>query len=213
MVFEILFLILTVGVPIFFTTRTTHAPASLEWSVWEKTMARLIDSDGGFPGCSTLDMVGTIEDLCETSRDKMRHGRSVIVERASPQVIFSCEYTKQSMRVIWRLGKSPAGDLKCSDPGGAMIPHAPGFVFAHDGRMRAFEFVDANGIRQTLPARNCRSKAVLAKNIEPPATLDDFFVQLGPMAGDPKDYIDANFICFVFDLSPLWPAWRARYPR
>lgn len=214
-VFQILFLVLTIALPGYFFTRSTSAPGPrAEWGVWERAMARLIDSDGGFPECSTLELVTQLEDLCEASRIKDAPGNSVTFERSSPEITFGCEVHGGNIRVGWRLNAAKDGELKCKDPGGAIVPKAPGFNFTMTGLMRSMEFLAEDGSRQILPARNCRLKVAAAKKItQPPHELDQFFVQLGRSAGDPADYINGNFMCFVFDLSPLWTPWRERYRR
>jgi hypothetical protein len=212
-IFQILFVVINLALPAYFLTRTSQKAPSAAWGLWEKSMSRLIDSDGGFPGCSTLDLVSTLEDLCETSHLQLTPRESVSVERTSAQLTFYCEYTKQSIRVGWRLQDNKDATLKCRDPGGAMAPHAPGFTFALNGRMRSMEFNAEDGSRQSLPAINCRRKVAAIKDMTPPHELDQLFQVMGHSNSDPPDYLTGNFMCFVFDLSPLWSPWRDRFRR
>jgi hypothetical protein len=212
-VFQVLFLLINVSLPVYFITRTSDTAPQTNWGAWEKSMARLIDSDGGFPGCSTLSLVNTLEDMCEESRRQMTEKKTIVVEQAGDGVVFRCEYTSTSIRVGWRLKESKDTDVKCRSPGGSIAPLSPGFTFAHDGRMRSLEFNGPNGKRQIMPMRNCRIKIVRAKKLTPPPTRAEFLVRLGQAPRDPPDHLNANFMCFVFDLSPRWLEWRDRYPR
>lgn len=211
--FQIIFVVITLAVPGYFLTRTSQVGPRTQWGTWEKAMARLIDSDGGFPDCPTLDVVSMLEDLCEASRMKGDKNTTVSMERSSKEVTFSCEYTAQSIHVGWRLQAVEDGDLKCLDPGGAILPKSPGFTFALDGRMRSMQFNSEKGERQKIPAKNCRIKVLSLATVTPPQELDDLFVKMGRLNDDPSDYINGNFMCFVFDLSPKWTPWRERYRR
>lgn len=210
---QIVFFVITLAVPGYFLTRTSKVTPRTQWGTWERAMARLIDSDGGFPDCATLDLVNMLEDMCEASRLKSDKNTTVSVERSSNEVTFACEYTAHSIRVSWRLQKVDDGDLKCQDPGGAIAPKSPGFTFALDGRMRSMEFNNDQGERQRIPTKNCRAKVLSLATVTPPPELDDLFVKMGRLKDDPMDYINANFMCFVFDLSPKWTPWRERYRR
>lgn len=213
-VFQIGFLLLNLTVPYFIWSNSTKKVTSTDSAVWEKSMARIVASDGGFPGCSVLQLVEIFRDLCDNSRAKLSQNTTVVMERASKEVVFACEAGKDFIRTSWRLEDSEKADLKCRDPSGDIIPHAPAFLFDLDGRLRAIEFSAASGERESIRMRSCREKLKIAKGLNPaPATMDDFFQALGRSPGDPKDYLTANFICFVFDLSPLWHTWRERYPR
>ncbi len=177
-------------------------------------MARIVASDGGFPDCSTLDLVDIFRDLCDLSKAKLTESGTVVMERASKEVVFSCEAGSDFIRTSWRLEESEKADLKCRDPSGDIIPHAPAFLFDLKGRLRSIEFSATSGKRESIGMRSCREKLKVAKSLNPaPATLDEFFQALGRTPGDPEDYLTANFICFVFDLSPIWHSWRERYPR
>lgn len=212
-VFQIIFIVVNLGVPIWFWSKTSNQAPSAEWEVWNRNIIRLIDSDGGFPGCTTLNVAGILRDLCETSQSKFKNDHSVVTERASVQVMFTCEFKKTAISTSWRLEDNKNAELSCLDPGGDIVSLAPGFTFALSGLMRSMEFTAKDETRQSIPVRNCRTKAQAAKNMKPPPTLDEFFAQLGRMPGDPPDFLTANFMCFVFDLSPLWRPWRERYPR
>ena len=154
-VFQIGFLLLNLTVPYFIWSNSTKKVPSTNSAVWEKSMARIVASDGGFPDCSVLQLVDIFRDLCDNSRAKFSENTTVVMERASKEVVFACEAGKDFIRASWRLEDSERADLKCRDPSGDIIPHAPAFLFDLDGRLRAIEFSATSGKRESIRMRSC----------------------------------------------------------
>jgi hypothetical protein len=214
-VFEILFVAMTIALPTWLWTRASTEKAKTDWTVWEKNFARIVESDQGFPGCPTLNVIDTYRDLCQASQQREAEGHPIAVERASPKVVFTCLFAKKNINVAWRLENSSSGTtLDCGDPGGHIMELGPGFNFNLDGRIKSFEFWSQDNDRESIPYRNCRIKAGRAKSITPPPpTLRDFLQKLGRIDKDPGDFLDANLMCLVFDSSPQWKPWREKYEK
>jgi hypothetical protein len=211
-VFEVIFVVLTVAVPAWLWTRTSTEKVKIDWSTWDRNVARLIDSDGGFPGCETLQAVDVFQDLCEASRQHEREGNPLAVERASKQVVFSCLYKKQSMTIHWRLEDNSEGTMDCGDPGGHLVTLGPGATFDQQGRIKTLDYWGENNDRESVPYRNCRVKALRAKTMtSPPADFIGFLQKIGRTDRDPSDFMSANLMCYTFDSSPLWKPWREKY--
>ena len=213
-VFQIVFLALNLAVPYWLWTRTSSETAGggVDWTMLEKNLARLIESDEGFPNCSTLEVVDVIHKLCERSHKNFHDGNPSSIERASKQVVFSCYVTKGSIKIGWHLEDNPDSELECREPGGDVIPLGPEFTFNEKGRMRSIEFSTALKTRQTVPYRNCRAKATKVQTLDSaPADIWAFLREIGRTPGDPEDFISANLICLTFDSSPLWKPWREKY--
>lgn len=213
-VFQIIFIALTVAVPSWLYTRTDHDKRSeIDWTTLEKNLARLIESDEGFPDCSTLEVVDVIHNLCDHSRRNFHEGNPMPVEQASKQVVFSCFVQKDLIQVGWHLEENPDSQLACREPGGEVIRLAPEFIFNNKGRMSSIEFSNGEKTRESVPYRNCRVKASVAKAMDISSTqeLGAFLQALGQTPGDPFDYASANLICLTFDSSPLWNPWREKY--
>lgn len=178
----------------------------------EKNVARLVESDDGFPHCSTMQVIDVIHDLCRRSAEGHSDGKSLKFESAGDHIMFFCEYRKDTVTVGWRFADKKGADVECGDPGGDIVVRAPGFNFTPSGRMKSIEFWGPGKDREIIPYRNCRVKAAQAKSIAaPPATMEDFLQKLGRSNKDPEDFATANLLCLTFDSSPLWVPWRERY--
>jgi hypothetical protein len=210
-IFEILFVAMNVALPAWLWTRSTVDKSHTDWPVWEKNVARIIESDEGFPPCPTLKVVDILRDLCLKSQDRFKAAQPALTEGASKSVVFSCEYHQDGITVGWRL-ENTSGNLECGDPGGSLIEHSPTFDFNSDGRMKSIGFWGQDNSRQSVPYRNCRTKAATVKTIrQPPRELNGFLERIGHTAKDPADYMTANLFCLTYDSSALWKPWRQKY--
>jgi hypothetical protein len=211
-VFQILFIAINVAFPVWLWTRTSTEKSQTDWPVFERNLARVVESDEGFPGCNSFDIVDIFHQLCEKSFQESNGGQTLPMERASAQVVFSCIYKKDNINISWRLEEGHPVEMSCADPGGVVIGHGPGFNFNSAGKIKSIEFYNEDNERESVPYRNCRVKAARIKKMSaPPATLPEFLQALGKTAGDPPDFYHANMMCFTFDSSPLWAPWREKY--
>jgi hypothetical protein len=214
--FQILFIVITVGFPAWLWTRTSTEKSKTDWIAFDRNLSRIVESDEGFPGCSTMDIIDIFHELCKDSYQKSGEGqRAPPVERASSDLVFSCHYTKGNIEVAWRLEEGHKSEMNCHDPGGDVVSHGPGFNFTVGGKIKSIEFYNTDNERERIPYRNCRLKAGKIKAISEraPAALSDFLFALGKDAKDPQDYYHGNMMCFTFDSSPLWKPWREKYFR
>src|SRR5579872_3133978 len=143
-VFEVIFVVLTIALPAWLWTRASTEKVKIDWGTWEKSVARVIDSDGGFPNCNTLTAVDVFHDICETSRQHEAAGKPMAVERASKQVVFSCLFKSGNMTIHWRLEDNAESTMDCGDPGGHLVTIGPGFTFNSQGRIKTLEFWGEN---------------------------------------------------------------------
>ncbi|MGZ3723932.1 MAG: hypothetical protein ACXVA9_13405 [Bdellovibrionales bacterium] len=211
-IFQILFIAINVAFPVYLWTRTSTEKSKTDWVAFERNLSRVVESDEGFPGCSTFDVVDIFHQLCESSFQKSKKGPSLIMEKTSSQLVFSCRYNKDTITVAWRLEDGRPVEMGCNDPGGVVVGHGPGFNFTPQGRIKSIEFFNEDNEREQVPYRNCRVKAERIKSItKPPERLVEFLQLLGKAPGDPPDFYHANMMCFTFDSSPLWKPWREKY--
>jgi hypothetical protein len=211
-VFQVIFVAINLYVPYWVWSNSSREKSKVEWTTLEKNVARLIESDEGFPPCETLQVVDIFHELCETSMGKLKDTQSTRVERASKQVVFHCEFRKNEINIGWRLESSNDAKLECGEPGGDVIAFTPSFNFTHTGRMKSIAFIGQGSQVQAIPYRNCRAKASRLATLRPsPRDLDDFLSSVGKTEGDPPDYLRANLLCLTFDSSKLWKPWRQRY--
>lgn len=212
-IFQIVFLAINLAVPYWLWVRTTPEKSDVvDWTILERNLARLIESDDGFPGCATLQVVDVIHELCEKSYEDFKDGKPGPVERSARQVAFRCQFSKGAIHIGWRLEDNPNSELECREPGGEIIPHAPTFNFNYGGRMRSIEFTGTDHNHQTLPYRNCRQKAARLQKLNPSEINDlaTFLEKVGQDTGDPRDHLSANLLCLTYDSSPLWKPWREK---
>jgi hypothetical protein len=211
-VFQILFIAINIAFPIYLWTRTSTEKSKTDWIAFDRNFSRILESDEGFPGCTTLDVIDIFHDLCETSYKKIGQGSALAVERAGKDMVFSCLYSKDNIVVGWRLEDGRKPEMDCKEPGGMVAPHGPAFNFTTQGKIKSMEFFNQDNEREKVPYRNCRVKAERIKTItNSPPTVSEFLMQLGKAPGDPPDYYHANMMCFTFDSSPLWKPWREKY--
>lgn len=181
----------------------------LKWSAFEDNMSKVIEAGGGFEGCATSEVVQRLRELCETSLERWTEKDSVILEMASPSIVFSCEVRSDVTFVQWRLEHSPTGGLKCQPgPRADMIKTEPAFVFGKKGDLESIEFWGRNGKRQAVNTANCRRKLqlTLKRNL---ATASVSAVDRMPrLKSDPQDYVMANRICFEYDVTSEWSKMR-----
>jgi hypothetical protein len=211
-VFQILFIAINLAFPVYLWTRTSTEKSKTDWMTFDRNLTRVVESDEGFPGCSTLDVIDIYHQLCEASFQNITKGPMLPVERAGKDLVFSCLYTKDNIAVSWRLEEGRKPEMDCKEPGGQVVGHGPGFNFNSQGKLKSIDFFNQDNERERVPYRNCRVKAGRIKAItSAPPTVGEFLMQLGSAPGDPPDYYHANMMCYTFDSSPLWKPWRQKY--
>ncbi len=186
----------------------------LKWASFEDNMERVIEAGGGFDGCSSSDVVQVLRQLCETSLERWTETDTVILERASNSIVFSCEVRADVTFVQWRMETSSDGDLKCN-PG----PHLealraePAFVFGKKGDLEAIEFWGRNGKRQSVNTANCRRKLQLTLSRKVKTDSMSSVDHMPRLKSDPQDHVMANRICFEYDVTSEWSGLRESVPR
>ena len=211
-IFQILFVAVNIAIPYWLWTGTSKAEADMDWVTWERNVGRLVDGEGGFEPCGTNKVVTLLRDLCETSKQKM-HGKSAtVVEQAGQKMVFACEVGATDIIIHWFANSDPKLDLDCEIPTEQGVSQATGFSLTKRGRMKSLEFLSKTNQPASVTLQNCRKKVTRAKTLPtPPPTVAEFLSALGPLAHDPKDYISANYMCLLFDPSPLWQEYRELY--
>jgi hypothetical protein len=212
-IFQVAFVLVNLTVPYLLWSRKTESTLpQVEPRTIEKTVFNLVESAGGFPPCSSQDVVDYITDLCEQSRREYSEKNTVTFERASDEVVFACEVQKSRVQISWRPEASEKNDLACKINIEQHVDYAPKFSINLLGKLQAIEFNTSEGQRQRTPVLNCRLKlkSLLQAHKTPP-TEDDFLLELGRTANDPSDHVTANRVCLIYDVAPAWTAWRKRY--
>jgi len=156
--------------------------------------------------------VDYITELCEQSRREYSEKKTMTFERASDEVVFSCEVQKSSVQVAWRPESSEQNDLGCKINVEQHVDYAPKFSINLNGKLQSIEFNNSEGQRQRTSVLNCRLKLknlLLAR--KRPSTEDDFLMELGQSKSDPNDYLTANRICLIYDVAPAWGVWRKKF--
>ncbi len=211
-IFQILFIAINVAFPVYLWTRTSTEKSKTDWIAFDRNLSRVVESDEGFPGCSTFDVVEIYHQLCEDSFKKSKDGQSLLAEKIGPTLVFSCLYHKDTITVAWRLEEGRKAEVECKDPGGVVVGHGPGFNFNVEGKLKSIEFFNEDNERELVPYRNCRIKAARVKTLNSsPPRLVEFLQWIGKTPGDPPDFYHANMMCFTFDSSPIWKPWREIY--
>lgn len=181
----------------------------LKWDPWEENMEKIVEVSGGFRGCSNDDVVRYIRELCEKSMERWTEQDSVILERASSSILFSCEVRNDATFVQWRLEENDDFDIKCQ-PGAHLdaIAAAPAFVFDQKGALTAIEFSARNGERQSVNSANCRRKLKLTLNRRVKTDNQAAIDRMPRLKSDPQDFVMANRMCFQYDVTGEWAALR-----
>lgn len=181
----------------------------LKWGPWQENMERIVDVSGGFEGCTNEDVVRYVRQLCEKSMEQWTEKDSVILERASSSLLFSCEVRSDATFVQWRLESTEDPDIKCQ-PGKnhQNIAASPAFVFDRTGALSAIEFSARNGQRQSVNTANCRRKLKLTlnRNIKPSSI--EAVDKMPRLKSDPSDFVMANRMCFEYDVTSEWEPLR-----
>lgn len=208
--FEIIFIAINIAVPswLYFRSSESNDTPKIKWSRFEENMTKIVASGGGFEGCATTDVVQYMKDLCEKSMDKWTDKDSIIIERASVDVVFSCEARADATFVQWRLEPSGDADLKCQAPhSGDGINHTPAFVFDRKGELHSIEFDAENGERQSIKIANCRRKLELT--LKRGTKLGKDWIDTMPkLKSDPSDVVTANRVCAEYDVADDWEKLR-----
>lgn len=209
---HIIFILINMAIPgwIYFRTTESQDTPHIKWGPWQDNMERIVEVSGGFQNCSRDDVVRYLRDLCEKSMERWTDEDSVIVERASSTIVFSCEVRADATFVQWRLENTEDPDIKCqSGKNQQNIAAGPAFVFDHMGELKAIEFSARNGERQSVNTANCRRKLqlTLTRNVKPdnPEAVD----RMPRLKSDPRDYVMANRMCFEYDVASEWEPLRS----
>lgn len=209
--FHIIFILVNMAIPGWVYFRSADSPDTprLKWSPWQDSMERIVEVSGGFKDCTNGDVVRYIRQLCEKSMDQWSEKDSVILERASSSILFSCEVRTQFTLVQWRLEQTNDPDIKCQ-PGKNQenIAASPAFVFDHKGFLTAIEFSARNGERQAVNTANCRRKLQLSLSRNEKPTNLDGVDHMPHLKSDPTDYVMANRMCFEYDVTSEWGTLR-----
>jgi hypothetical protein len=181
----------------------------LKWSAWEDSMEKIVEGSGGFSDCSNGDVVRYLRQLCEGSLERWSKDDSVVLERASNSVVFSCEVRSDVTFVQWRLENSSDGDIKCRPgPHKQAMEAEPAFVFDKKGELNAIEFWGRNRERQSVNAANCRRKAELTVSRNVKTESMEAVDRLPRLKSDPQDWVMANRMCFQYDVNSAWNEMR-----
>ncbi|NJL25541.1 MAG: hypothetical protein HC902_10460 [Calothrix sp. SM1_5_4] len=211
---QIAFFLINLAIPYWFWVRSpSKTLPKVEWELFDKNVARLIDNAGTFAPCATRDLAAYLHKICEDSRRQWSEDSSTRVEKTADSLLFSCEVRAKEVILQWRPeSTSPEPDMNCEAPHPDRIALAPSFHFDRKGRLQKIEYSGRDGARQTSLIRNCRRKLSAVKALTtPPRSKAEFLGALGQLPGDPADYISANMICLLYDVPPQWAAWRRKY--
>ncbi len=190
---------------IYFRGADSHDTPYIKWKPWQHSMEQIVDASGGFEGCSNTDVVRYLRQLCEKSMEEWSEKDSVIMERASSTIVFSCEVRSDATFVQWRLENSEDADIKCQPTRGEdSIKAAPAFVFDRKGILTAIEFSARDGERQAVNTANCRRKLKLTLERNIKTTTWDEVEHMPRLKSDPRDYATANRMCFEYDIAAEW---------
>ncbi len=186
----------------------------MDWSQFEDNMEKIISASGDFGGCSKAEVVSVFRDLCEKSLEQWTDQDSVIIERAAPDIVFTCEVRNDASFVQWRIEPSDDYDLKCTPSRKIASDNAsPAFVFDKKGDLAAIEFFARTGDRQSVNIANCRRKLKLALNRPISGTGAQVVDRLPRLKSDPRDFRRANRLCFEYDVEEEWTKIRAQVGR
>ncbi|MGE4132197.1 MAG: hypothetical protein AB7F86_11205 [Bdellovibrionales bacterium] len=202
-VVQIVFVLVNLAVPGWLYFRSSDNPNKphIQWGAFENHLESIVKSSGGFAPCDDDQVVVYIRQLCETSMDRWTDLDSVIVERAAPHVVFSCEVRLGETYVQWRLEDTPDPDIQCGVENRiASVEPSPAFVFSREGELTDIEFSSRQGDRQTVPVKNCRRKLQLA--------LKRRSKRLLRLKSDPMDFSTANSMCYNYDVADGWDRLR-----
>jgi len=214
--FHIIFILVNMAIPswVYMRSADTKDTPRLKWDPWEENMERIVDVSGGFEDCSNADVVRYLRELCEKSMERWTEQDSVILERASSTVLFSCEVRSDATFVQWRLEETEDFDIKCQ-PGRnrASVGAAPAFVFDQKGALSAIEFSARNGERQSVNAANCRRKLQLTLDRKVRTDTQAVVDKMPRLKSDPIDWVMANRMCFEYDVTSEWEPLRETLAR
>lgn len=209
--FHIVFIVINMAIPgwVYYRSSDAKDTPHIKWSPWQDNMERIVGASGGFDGCSKQDVVRYLRQLCEKSMERWTEEDSVIVERASSTIVFSCEVRSDATFVQWRLEPTEDPDIKCQPVrGDGSMQAAPAFVFDQKGLLSAIEFSARNGERQTVNAANCRRKLQLTLGRKIRTTSMNEVDRMPRLKSDPRDYVMANRMCFEYDVTAEWDELR-----
>jgi hypothetical protein len=213
-ILEVAFVLVNLAVPYWiWTSKSTNNLPTVEREAFRKRLFEISEASGGFAPCKTIEVVETIDELCQKSRAKFTDKESMAFERAGADVVFSCEVRKDSLKVQWFPERDSEPDLNCEADRDEMMAYAPTFIFNLKGQIRQIEYSTPAGGRQTAPMQNCRRKlkTVKAMGGGPPTTRAEFIRRLGHLVNDPPDWQTENLMCLGYDPHPDWEPWRRRY--
>ncbi len=205
--FHIAFILFNMAIPgwIYFSSSVSTDTPYIKWKPWQHSMEQIVEASGGFEGCSDSDVVRYVRQLCEKSMEEWTEKDSVIMERASSTIVFSCEVRSDATFVQWRLEATEDADIKCQPVrGGESIKASPAFVFDRKGLAVAIEFSARNGQRQAVNTANCRRKLKLTLERNIKTTTWEEVERMPRLKSDPQDFAMANRMCFEYDIAAEW---------
>lgn len=190
--FHIVFIAVNLAIPgwLYFRSSNDSKP-KISWDTFEEQMDHIVTATGDFGGCNKDEVVKVFYQLCERSMDEWTEKDSVIMERAAPDIVFTCEVRSDATFVQWRVEQSSEYDLNCQPARNVASDNAsPAFVFDRKGELSAIEFGARTGERQSINVANCKKKMKLAQS----RGTSEF----PRLKSDPRDVATANRMCAQF---------------
>lgn len=183
----------------------------MNWNKFEDNMEKIIAASGDFGSCDKKKVVEVFRSLCEKSMEQWSEKDSIIVERAAPDIVFTCEVREDASFVQWRIERSDDYDLDCAPSRKIASDSAsPAFVFGKKGDLSAIEFSARTGERQSVNVANCRKKLKLALSRPANGTGMQMVDRMPRLKSDPKDFRRANRLCYEYDVADEWSKMRAQ---
>lgn len=208
---HIVFILINLAVPSWLYFRSDHDGPDIAWGQFEDNMEKIVATSGDFGGCSKQEVVAVFRQLCEKSLEQWTDADSVIVERAAPDIVFTCEVRNDASFVQWRIERSDDYDLNCTPSRKIASDNAsPAFVFDKKGELSAIEFFARTGERQSVNIANCRRKLKLALSRPPRGTGMELVDRMPRLKSDPRDFRRANRLCYEYDVDDDWSKLRAQ---